>query len=108
MTPNELRSKNMIDAAIKHTAQLMAHPLVKTPEQICLDRANARRHDAAIRFAKQLKLRPCPPNYNEAVEELYPILRQEFNDWSKDDLATLACMVLAITAVEQLRENSII
>ena len=108
MTPAELRSKNMIAAAVAQTAGTIIKPPTLTPEQECLERANARRHQAAVRFAKMLKDRPSRPRYNEAVEEVYPILRQEFNDWSKDDFATLACMMMAINAAETLRNEGLI
>ena len=108
MSDADIRAKNMINAALADVEKSLAKPPPKrTPEQLCLDRANARIIRAQSRFIAEFKAMKVPPTFNEAVELIYPILRQEFNDWNKDEFATLACMSLAIQASNSLRDHLI-
>ena len=100
----------MMESVIKDaTAKIMAATAkaTHTPEQECLIKAERRIHTAKRIFGEQYRLRLIPPTFDEAVEMIYPILRQQFADWSKDDLATLACMTLSITAADSLRDHLI-
>lgn len=108
MTPEQLRSHNAVEAALNHVKKDIPQPKQLTPEQQCLERANKVMNNVAQRFARELQARLVRPEYHECVEQLYPIIRQEFSTWTKDEFATLACMHLAITATQALKDNFLI
>jgi hypothetical protein len=106
MSPEAQR--DMINAAVRQAeAEIMskAPKPVLTPEQQCLARANTHILAARQKFIAQFRLMPMRPSYEQAVEMIYPLLRAELASWSKDDFATLACMAIAITAAESLRDE---
>lgn len=109
---NRITTNNIINAItseVDKKTQPKQIPL--TPEQQCLERANARIKEAQRHFLIKFKAfkdtNGVPPTFNEAVEMIYPLLRTEFANWSKDDFATLACMTLAITAAHSLSDYTI-
>lgn len=102
------RAKLQVDQLVNDVKKDLAKPKVTlTPEQQCLERANTRIRAAKSQFHIILKQRVIPPTMNELVDLIYPILRQNFNDWSRDDFATLACMHLAIQAAGSLSDHTI-
>ena len=105
MTPDEIRSKNMIDAAIAEAFKQQQKPASPTAEQDCINRANEVVLRAKRRFVHQIQLLPMRPSRNEATELIYEIFYQEFKGWSSNDFKILACMVLAMQAVESLRDD---
>jgi hypothetical protein len=98
-------SRQMVQAAIDSVMKSMPKPQVLTPEQECLERAAVKIGKAKQNFMSHYKLLPVPPTFDGAVEMIYPMLRSEFKDWSKDDFATLACMTLSINAANSLRDH---
>lgn len=96
------------DAVRQVTQKDMSTPVPLTPEQLCLEHANSKMNAVAIPFVAKLKLMPRRPEYHECVELMYPMIRQEFASWSKDDLACLACMYLAIQSTQALKDNNFI
>lgn len=101
--------RRMIANAIKQvTQQDKSLNIAKTPEQLCLEHANSKMNAVAVPFVARLKTLPRRPEYHEVVELMYPMIRQEFATWSKDDFATLACMYLAIQSAQALKDASII
>ena len=108
---NRITTHNIMSAIQDNAKKQIKEPPKLTPEQECLERANVRLKEAQRRFIvnfKDFKERNgIPPTFNEAVEMIYPVLRSEFRDWSKDDFATLACMSLAITAAASLSDFTI-
>ena len=98
----------MLNGAVAKAFADLPKPPKLTTEQVCLERANERMNSVAIKFSALLKASVIRPDYNQCVEKLYPLIRQNFNDWSKDDLATLACMQMAMTATAALRDNGLI
>jgi hypothetical protein len=107
MKPHEIRERNQLNHILATVKNGLPKPVILTAEQECLERANARILAARSKFMTILKSRPLPPTQNELIELIYPLLRQEFNDWNKDDFATLACMSLAIQAANSLRDYTI-
>lgn len=105
------KHRRMVADAVKQVTQndkLFMKPVRKlTTEQECLERANVRILRARSEFIAKIKLRATPPTFEELVEFIYPLLRSEFADWSKDDFATLACITLAINAAQSLHEHHI-
>ena len=102
---NKDTSKRMVDAAIASVMKTMPKPQILTPEQECLQRANDKITNVRKQFMSHYRLMPVPPTFETAVEMIYPMLRSEFKDWSKEDFATLACMTLSISAADSLRDR---
>lgn len=103
------KNRRMIADAIEQvTRKDKPVQVAVTPEQQCLEHANSKMNAVAVPFVVKLKLLPRRPEYYEVVELLYPMIRQEFATWSKDDFATLACMYLAIQSAQALKDASII
>lgn len=103
------RNRRMIGDAIEQvTRKDKPVQIAITPEQQCLEHANSKMNAVAVPFVARLKLLPQRPEYHECVELMYPMIRQEFANWSKDDMATLACMYLAIQSTQALKDNNII
>ena len=82
-------------------------PTPLTPEQELLERCVKMEQAAAYKFKHIMKLRIAPYTKHEFVEEFYKILRQEFNTLSKDDFATISCMLMATMAVTQVQDELI-
>jgi hypothetical protein len=78
-----------------------------TPEQELLERCIKMEQAAAFKFKGMMKLRIAPFTKTEFIEEFYKILRQEFNTLSKDDFATISCMLMATIAVTQVQDELI-
>jgi hypothetical protein len=109
MTPSETRQKMIlmaqdVDKEIKSKNPL---PPLLTPEQELLERCAKMEQAAAYKFKHIMKLRITPYTKHEFVEEFYKILRQEFNTLSKDDFATISCMLMATMAVTQVQDELI-
>ena len=75
-------------------------PPDKTPEELLLDRTVAMEQAAAYKFRRIMKLRVGPMTKQEFIREYYKVLRQEFNSLSKDEFATVACMLVAMAGNE--------
>ena len=108
MTPSESKQKmERMALDVTKDLALQTPKEVLTPEQIVLERCMTMQQAAAFKFKDTIKQRSIPFTKNEFIEEFYKVLRQEHNTLSKDELAVVACMLLAIMAIKQVRDELI-
>ena len=109
MTPSESREKmiRMATDVDKEIKSKNPPPPDKTPEELLLDRTVAMEQAAAYKFRRQMKLRIDPMTRQEFLREYYKVLRQELNNLSKDEFATVACMLIAMAGMKQFRDELI-
>jgi hypothetical protein len=109
MTPSESRQKmERMAADVDKEIKSKNPPQISlTPEQELLERCVKMEQAAAFKFKRMMKIRITPFTKQEFVEQFYKILRQEFNSLSKDEFATIACMLMATMAVAQVRDELI-
>ena len=109
MTPSETRQKMQRMAADVDKEIKSKNPpqIPLTPEQELLERCVKMEQAAAFKFKTMMKLRVTPYTKQEFVEQFFKVLRQEFNSLSKDEFATISCMLMATMAVAQVRDELI-
>ena len=109
MTPSESRQKmeRMAADVDKEIKSKNPPQIPLTPEQELLERCVKMEQAAAYKFKGMMKLRVTPYTKQEFVEQFFKVLRQEFNSLSKDEFATISCMLMATMAVAQVRDELI-
>lgn len=101
---NNLRSKQMVEAAVNNVAKELNSLKPCDPHAQVMFRARDVVQKVTKEFVGRIKLMPMRPSKEQAFDMLATALRDGFKDWSKDDLLYINSLSHATLVGDQLSD----